>query len=134
MQDRNNLKEFGESLGVAFQIHDDLLDYYGNQMVVGKPIGNDFKDKKLTLPLIHAFSKAKKSEINKIKSRIKKGVKKQDVREIIQFAEKYNGISYAQKLQNDYANKAKNAIASYPDDEVKTALLHFVDYVIKRSM
>ena len=62
--DHQNLKAYGESIGIAFQISDDLLDYYGNQKLVGKPIGNDFKDKKLTLPLIHAFQKAPQKEVS----------------------------------------------------------------------
>jgi len=132
--DHYNLKEYGESIGVAFQISDDLLDYYGNQKVVGKPVGNDFKDKKLTLPLIHAFQKAPKKEVVEIKKKIKKGVKKKEIKEIIQFAEKYDGINYAQKRQDEYAQKAKEAIKSYPESEVKKSLLNFVDYVILRSM
>jgi len=132
--DHQNLKEYGESIGIAFQISDDLLDYYGNQKVVGKPVGNDFKDKKLTLPLIHAFQKAPKKDVSIVKRKIKKGVKRKEIKEIIQFAEKYGGISYAQQMQDEYAQKAKKAIASYPENEVKTALTNFVDYVILRSM
>jgi octaprenyl-diphosphate synthase len=132
--DQHNLKEYGESIGIAFQISDDLLDYYGNQKIVGKPIGNDFKDKKLTLPLIHAFQKAPKKEVSAIKKKIKKGVKKRDIKEIIEFAEKYDGIRYAQKLQDEYATRAKESIAAYPENEIKTSLLHFVDYVVLRSM
>lgn len=133
-EDRNNMREFGESLGVAFQIHDDLLDYYGNPKRLGKPTGNDFKDKKLTLPLIHAFQKADKKEVSAIKKKIKKGVKRKEIKEIISFAEKYEGILYAQKLQDKYAQKAKDALDAYPESEVKTSLLKFVDYVIERSM
>ncbi|KAA3609820.1 MAG: polyprenyl synthetase family protein [Calditrichaeota bacterium] len=133
-QDRENMKQFGESLGIAFQIHDDLLDYYGNQKLVGKPIGNDFKDKKLTLPLIYAFQKAEKKETSKIKKKIKKGVKRKEIKEIISFAEKYDGISYAQKMQDKYAQKAKDSLETYPDSDVKNALFKFVDYVIERSM
>ncbi len=95
-EDRDNLRNFGENLGIAFQIRDDLLDYYGKQSIVGKPVGNDFKDKKLTLPLIHAFSKAPDKETRRIKKLLKKGVKRKDIREIIQFAESYNGITIRQ--------------------------------------
>lgn len=133
-EDQKNLRNFGESLGIAFQIHDDLLDYYGNQKIVGKPIGNDFKDKKLTLPLIHSFQNAPKNETSKIKKMIKSGVKKKEIKEIIGFAEKYDGIAYAQKMQDTYAEKAKTSISNYIDSDVKTALFSFVDYVIKRSM
>lgn len=133
-KDCSNLKNYGESIGIAFQISDDLLDYYGNQKLVGKPIGNDFKDKKLTLPLIHAFQKASKKEISDIKDKIRRGVKRNQIKGIIQFAEKYGGITYAQKMQDEYASKAKKAIATYPDSDIKTSMLNFVDYVILRSM
>ena len=132
--DQLNMKEFGESLGIAFQIRDDLLDYYGKQTLVGKPVGNDFKDKKLTLPLIHAFQKAEKKEISAIKKKLKNGVDKKEIQEIIKFAEKYDGIIYAQKVQEEYALKAKTALSSYPDSEVKNAMFQFVDYIIERSM
>lgn len=133
-EDYKNLKNYGESIGIAFQISDDLLDYYGNQKLVGKPIGNDFKDKKLTLPLIHAFQNASKKEVLEIKKKIKKGVKRKDIKDIIQFAEKYHGIKYAQSVQDEYATRAKAAIACYPDSEIKSSMLNFVDYVILRSM
>jgi len=110
------------------------LDYYGSQKLIGKPIGNDFKDKKLTLPLIHSFQNAPKKEISKIKSMIKKGVKKKDISEIINFAEKYNGINYAREKLNEYADKAKKFISVYPQSEVKSAMIGFVDYIILRSM
>jgi len=86
------------------------------------------------LPLIHAFQVAKAKDVKSIKSKIKKGVKSKDIKEIIQFAEANNGIEYAKQKQDEYAMKAKDALKSYPDSEVKTALYQFVDYVIKRSM
>ena len=133
-EDRNNLRSFGESVGTAFQIRDDLLDYYGNQKLIGKPIGNDFKDKKITLPLIYSFQHAPKSETAAIKKKIKKGVKKGEIKEIINFAEKYNGIMYAQKKLEYYAEKAKEILSNYPAGETKTSMLNFVDYIILRSM
>lgn len=132
-EDRKNLKAYGENLGVAFQIRDDLLDYFGSQKLIGKPVGNDFKDKKLTLPLIHAFSKAPAKEIKAVKKKIKKGVGKEDIREIIRFAEQYGGIEYARRMQNEYAARAKAAIDAYPDSTIKKAMIQFVDYVIERA-
>jgi octaprenyl-diphosphate synthase len=134
IEDRQNLRSFGESIGMAFQIRDDLLDYYGSQKLVGKPIGNDFKDKKITLPLIFSFQHAPKKESSAIKKIIKKGVKKTEIKEIIRFAEKYNGIKYAQTKLKEYAEKAKKALVNYPDNDVKASMLNFVDYIILRSM
>lgn len=133
-EDRENLRSYGESIGIAFQIRDDLLDYYGNQRRLGKPIGNDFKDKKITLPLIFSFKNAPSKEISLIKKKIKKGVEKRDIKEIINFAEKYNGIKYAQQKLDEYAKTAKEALTCYPESDVKKAMINFVDYIILRSM
>lgn len=131
--DHNNLKNFGENLGIAFQIKDDLLDYYGKLKIIGKPVGNDFKDKKITLPLISAFHNSKDSEIKKIKKMLKKGVSSKDVKFIIKFVEAHGGVKYATQRQNEYAQKAKDSLNSYPESEIKTALLNFVDYTISRT-
>ncbi|RMH66651.1 MAG: polyprenyl synthetase family protein [Calditrichaeota bacterium] len=132
-RDRANMKAFGENLGIAFQIRDDLLDYFGSQKLIGKPVGNDFKDKKLTLPLIHAFGKAPQKEVKAIRKMIKKGVTKAQIREIIQFARRYGGIDYARRMQEHYVEKAREAIAPYPDSIVKKAMIQFVDYVVERA-
>ena len=131
--DHERLKEFGENLGLAFQIKDDLLDYYGKQSIVGKPVGNDFKDKKITLPLINAFQKAENEEIEKIKKLLKKGTNSKDVKYIIQFVETYGGVEYAIQKQNEYAQDAKNYLSAYADSDVKTALTDFVEFVISRT-
>lgn len=132
-EDHERLKEFGENLGLAFQIKDDLLDYYGKQSIVGKPVGNDFKDKKITLPLINAFQKAENEEIKKIKNLLKKGANSKDVEYIIQFVETYGGVEYAIQKQNEYAQDAKNNLSAYADSDVKTALTDFVEFVISRT-
>ncbi|MEJ2055695.1 MAG: polyprenyl synthetase family protein [Calditrichaceae bacterium] len=131
--DHDRLKQFGENLGLAFQIKDDLLDYYGKQTIIGKPVGNDFKDKKITLPLIYAFQQAENNGIAKIKKLIKKGANSKDVKYIIQFVEDHGGIEYAVRMQNKYATKAKESLNIYTDSDVKTALINFVDYVINRT-
>jgi len=132
-KDHENLKHFGENLGIAFQIHDDLLDYYGHQSIIGKPSGNDFKEKKITLPLIFSFEKAQSGEIKKIKKMLSKGVTRKDISYIIHFAEDYGGIDYAQLKKKDYAQKAKECLKSYPENDVKKAMFAFVDYVIQRK-
>lgn len=131
--DYERLKQFGENLGLAFQIKDDLLDYYGKQSIVGKPVGNDFKDKKVTLPLINAFQNAENGEIKKIKKLLKKGANSKDVEYIIQFVEKNGGVEYAIQKQNEYARCAKENLNTYVDSDVKNALINFVDFVISRT-
>jgi octaprenyl-diphosphate synthase len=132
-EDHRNLALYGENLGIAFQIMDDLLDYYGKQIITGKPVGNDFKDKKITLPLIAAFQNAQDKDIKNIKKMLKKGVNSKDVRTIIDFVEGYNGVDYARLKKDEFAQKAKDSIAGYPDSAVKQSLLNFVDYASNRT-
>lgn len=131
--DHNNLRLYGENLGIAFQIKDDLLDYLGSQVIIGKPVGNDFKEKKLTLPLIYAFQQAEKEEIKKIKRRLKTGVNRRQVNHIIDFVKDYGGIEYALNKLEDYSLKAKESLQQYADGDVKTSLINFVDYAAQRS-
>ena len=132
-EDHERLKQFGENLGLAFQIQDDLLDYYGKQSIVGKPIGNDFKDKKITLPLIHAFQNADEKEITEIKKILKKGANSKDVGYIIQFVEHYGGIEYTNQKQKEYAIKAKQSLDAYENNDVKNALINFIEFIINRT-
>ncbi len=133
IEDHERLKNFGEYLGTAFQIKDDLLDYYGNRRILGKPAGNDFKDKKITLPLIYAFKQSEAKEISAIKRRLKKGVTANQVKEIIAFVEKKGGIEYANSKKEEYAQKAKECLEPYPDSKVKAAMYKFVDFTIQRK-
>ncbi|MBR8537289.1 polyprenyl synthetase family protein [Carboxylicivirga sediminis] len=128
-----NMAEFGENLGIAFQIRDDLFDYEQNGMI-GKPTGNDIKEKKLTLPLIHALGKTDKQEQRRILRLIRRHHKNEKkVQEIIAFVKANGGIEYATEQMELFAEKAKNNLAGYPDSETKTALLTMVDYTLKRK-
>jgi octaprenyl-diphosphate synthase len=131
--DHERLRQFGEYLGISFQIKDDLIDYLGSQKLVGKPIGNDLKEKKLTLPLIHAFRHASAKEVKSIKKTLKRGAKSKDITQILNFVNEYRGIEYAIEKQNEYAQKAKDTISIYPDSDAKKFLLQFVDYITQRN-
>ena len=98
-------REFGEALGIAFQIRDDILDYTGTEGLLGKPVGGDLKDSKITLPLLLAFRKASETEAGGVLKRMKTGVKKQDIKEIVAFVKQYNGVSEAQTMAESYARK-----------------------------
>ena len=126
------MRKFGENLGMAFQIRDDILDYVGKTNIIGKPLGGDIKEKKITLPLIFAMSKAKNGEVEKIKKLIKKSRKSGKVQEIFDFVNKYDGIKYADNLAVEFAEKAVENIRMFEESEVKEALSGLVDFVIKR--
>ncbi len=132
-QKRIAMRNYGEYLGIAFQIKDDILDYSGRTSIVGKPLGADIKEKKITLPLIHALKEAEESESKRIIKLIKKGFKNGGVKEIINFVKEHNGIEYSYQSAQNYSQKAKDELQIFPDSESKTALLDLVDYVISRN-
>ena len=120
------MKEFGEYLGIAFQIKDDLLDYTGNGLT-GKREGNDIKEKKITLPLIHALREAgplQRRRIIRILRRKKKGRK--EIGEVIAFVRDHQGLEYAESKMREYSEMAMRIVDAYPDSETKSALMEFV--------
>ena len=128
------LKEYGEIIGCVFQIRDDTFDYSGGNSLIGKPTGNDIQEKKLTLPLVYAFSQASKQETKDILKVIKARPGKKDVRVIIDFVKHYKGIEYAEAKAADMIREAKNKLSIFDNSPAKTSLLHFADYSLQRSM
>jgi octaprenyl-diphosphate synthase len=127
------LREYGENVGLAFQIRDDLLDYIGRKSITGKPTGLDLSEKKLTMPLIHAFTRAPKKEGKQILSMIKSGGKKMKVSEVVGFVTRYGGLEYAGSRAVHYAMQAKACMATFPDSPAKQSLLSFADFVVQRE-
>jgi len=131
---RKAMKDYGELVGIAFQIQDDILDYMSRSSIVGKPIGNDIREKKITLPLIYACQNAEKSKGKAIIKTLKSGkLSNQSIEEIIEFVIMNNGIIQAQEKANSIIFEAKNKIAFFPDSPAKISLLKFAEYVINRT-
>jgi octaprenyl-diphosphate synthase len=127
------MKEFGENIGVAFQIKDDILDYDGTGLT-GKIIGNDIKEKKITLPLIHALEQAPGSEKRHIIGILKNKKKtKSEISEVIGFVNDYNGIGYAESRMTQFCDKAFAILDTYPDSDVKDSLKEFIRYTTSRK-
>jgi octaprenyl-diphosphate synthase len=127
------MKDFGENIGIAFQIKDDLLDYEGTGLT-GKISGNDIKEKKITLPLIHALEQATDSKKRHVLSIVKNKKKsKAEVNEVIRFVSDYGGMEYAAIKMNQYRDKALAILDSYPDSDVKESLKEFVNYTTSRK-
>jgi len=127
------MKDLGENIGIAFQIRDDLLDYEGTGLT-GKTAGNDIKEKKITLPLIHALEQAsylKKRHILGIFKNRKKT--KAEINEVISFVSDNGGMEYAELKMNQYRDKALAILDSYPDSEVKESLKEFVYFTTSRN-
>jgi octaprenyl-diphosphate synthase len=129
----NAMRSFGNSLGLAFQIKDDILDYEGSAKLFGKPIGGDIKEKKITLPLIYSLNQVSKDESARVRKLIKNNYKKDSVKEVIDFVNKNNGIDYSQKVAFDLGEKAKQALNIFPDSPVKKSLQNLVDFVLERN-
>jgi octaprenyl-diphosphate synthase len=127
------MRTYGENLGLAFQIKDDILDYVGTSMLVGKPLGADIKDKKITLPLIHSLNLASKKEKSDIIKLIKSAKKKNNITPIINFVNKYKGIEYAYSIAKEYAIKAKESLSIFEISESRQALEDLVDFVVERK-
>lgn len=127
------LKFYGEYLGIAFQIKDDILDYIGKTKIFGKVQGGDIKEKKLTLPLIYALAKCDVKKQKEIIKKIKKGKKSEYISEIISFVKGSGGIEYSQKIAEKYSNKAKDCLNIFEGSESKTSLINLVDYVVERD-
>lgn len=126
------LKEFGSLTGMAFQIKDDLFDYGSDD--VGKPLGIDIKEKKMTLPLIFALNQSswweKRTIINIVKNQSDKPDK---VREVIQFVKEKGGLEYATNVMNDFAKKAIDLLSELPNSMARTHLQGLVEFTIKRK-
>ena len=127
------MRKFGELIGIAFQIKDDLFDY--TEQKIGKPTGIDIKERKMTLPLIYALNHCSKKErrwlINSVKNHNKD---KTRVKEVIQFVKDNGGIEYTVAKMKEYQSKAVEMLSPYPDSEYKESLLSMVNYVIDRQI
>lgn len=130
---RTQLRDYGELVGMAFQIRDDLLDYVGRKSITGKPTGLDLDEKKLTLPLIHALAQAPKKEGKEILGMIKNGGKKSNTKRVLEFVERHGGIEYAQQRARGFSDSAKEKLAPFPDSPAKQSLLGFADFVVERD-
>lgn len=130
--DVESMRKFGELIGMAFQIKDDLFDY--GEAKIGKPTGIDIKEQKMTLPLIYALNNASKKEkswlINSVKNHNKD---KKRVKEVIAFVIEKGGLSYAETKMIAFQKEALDLISNYPESKFKAALILMVNYVIERK-
>lgn len=126
------MRKFGEYIGIAFQIKDDLFDYTDHK--IGKPTGIDIKEQKMTLPLIYTLNNCSKKDkkwlINSVKNHNKN---KKRVKEVIAFVKQNGGIEYTISKMTSYQAKAIEILDKYPNSIYKTSLLQMVNFVIERK-
>jgi octaprenyl-diphosphate synthase len=134
MKTRQALRDFGHHFGVAFQLTDDVLDYTSKDAVLGKHVGTDLEEGKVTLPLIHAMKYASDKE----KARIKRIIEKRkptvkDFEGVKNLIRQYGGTDYTLKTAGNHTAKAKELVGSLPPSPYREAFLTLTDYMLKRS-
>ena len=133
-QDEERVAQYGRDLGMAFQIVDDVLDLTASESVLGKPVASDLREGKATMAVIHAIERCTPEEHARIESVLRNrafnGVTHEQILEILN---KYGSIDAALSRAAEYAESARKAIGTFPDSEIKRALLWAPDFVVSRE-
>ena len=124
---------FGEMIGIAFQIKDDIFDYFDNEEL-GKPTGNDMMEGKLTLPALHVLNACADEAKKELALRIRSlSASKEEITGFVDYVKQEGGIVYAEKVMYDYRNKALALLPESADEAIRAALTAYIDYVIERN-
>ncbi len=126
------MKKFGENIGYAFQIRDDIFDYY-KESNIGKPTGNDIREGKVTLPLLYALKQESAKAGTMLEIVLTKDFTDEHIDQLILFAKEQGGIEYAKKRMTDFRNEAVRALDIFPDSPSRRALIDLADYIILRD-
>ncbi|MFC1730455.1 polyprenyl synthetase family protein [candidate division KSB1 bacterium] len=127
------LKEFGEKIGLAFQIKDDLLDFEGDEKLFGKRKGTDLRDGKITLPLIHALGQVDGKDKKRILKKVKKKATGEDISAVIGFMKDNGGMDYAARKADELVKNACGSLDIFPDSEYKRAMISLTQFFINRK-
>lgn len=136
---REDVKEaignYGLNLGIAFQLVDDALDYSSKEEEVGKGVCQDFKEGKMTLPLVYALRRASTREKNRLIEILERdGFKDEELDFVLDVVEKYKGVEQTKTEAKKFADKARSSISNLPANNHKSSLQHLADYVVERRM
>ena len=125
---------YGELIGTAFQIKDDIFDYFSNPDL-GKPTGNDMVEGKLTLPALYVLNKLKDESLNQVALRIRSlEASKEEIAAFVERVKEEGGIEYAEKVMYDYRNRALSVLPASIDPSLHDALAAYIDFVIERKI
>jgi len=128
------LSDYGFNLGIAFQMVDDLLDYTLDTATLGKEVGADLKEGKMTLPVIYSLKSADEKNRTRMENIIKnKNFSVNDFETLIKMIDKYGGQLYTQNLATEYVKNAKEALAVFQNSKTKEVLLMIADYTLSRN-
>ena len=127
------MASFGSEIGVAFQITDDLLDFIGDEASLGKPVGTDVRERKLTLPLIRAIANCPNGDAEKIQAKVQNGIQSDaELQEVFRFVRRYHGIEAARREAREYASSGLESLAELKSSEARNALELAVRHVVDR--
>jgi len=133
-EDVEKSSKIGEIIGICFQIRDDIFDYFQSS-AIGKPTGSDMREGKLTLPIIYAVRNYGDEKISAQIERLKTGsLPDEEIQQLIDFAVTHGGIDYAQRVMDDYRQKAFELLSAYDNKDVVDAIMSFLDYAIHREV
>jgi len=132
-EQRQHLRNFGEYLGICFQIKDDIFDYF-EDIQIGKPTGNDIRDGKVTLPLIYAILNSSGSDKDQVQSwLVTKDFTPENIQQITKFAHDKGGVAYALSQMEAYKNKAIEELNGFADSDIKNSLIKCAEYAANRD-
>ena len=127
------MRRFGQLVGMCFQLRDDIFDF-DDKADTGKPAGNDMKEGKLTLPVIHALNKAADDGMTALAMKVRRGeATAQEIDSLVAFTREQEGIAYAEWAMDEFRYMAAGLIPEDADQTVVEALRHYVDYVAQRN-
>ena len=132
-EERETLKNFGMNLGIAFQIKDDLLDYQSKVGILGKPVGHDLKDKKITLPLLYAFQNSETGDRKKVLRMMKNGVKRKQIDHIVHFIHDRDGLKMAEDKAIHFKEQALSELENLSPGTARDALADLAEFVVSRN-
>ena len=128
------LREYAFNLGIAFQVVDDLLDFTGDAAALGKPIGADLREGKMTLPLIHLLRQGQAAGERIVRDIIAtRTVAEQQWNELLQMLNEHRSIDYAFRRAEEFAERARKPLSAFPPSSERDALLALPDYVVSRD-
>lgn len=129
----DTLREFARLLGLCFQIKDDVFDYFSDEKI-GKPTGNDIREGKITLPLLHALTTTSGERTDRMTALARReSLNPSEVSELIEFAIENGGIDYAYATMNRLRNEAAALLERFPDSDARRAMLALIDFIIVRE-
>jgi octaprenyl-diphosphate synthase len=133
-EQQNGLWEYGLNIGMAFQLVDDLLDFTGEEVALGKPVGGDLREGKMTLPVIHLLSRGDARAAWLIRRIVgERSATLEEWRELRALLTQARSIEYAQRVAAEFVERARSALYAFPSSEARDALLYLPEYVISRD-